>query len=70
MKILDLLLQIIGIASAAAAPLLGGSGSTANAINSIAGALVRIAQMASKAHEDITGKPIDLELLKTIEPVP
>ena len=35
----------------------------------IAASLLKIAQTAVKAHEDIIGQPLDLSLLKPIDPV-
>jgi len=65
---ISLLLEIIGLAASAAKPLLGGN-ATAETIDAAASALVAIAQKASQAHQEIVGQPIDLSLLKPIEPL-
>lgn len=65
---IDIILQII-ITAAQLAPTLSGNNPTAEAIESAAEALGRIARDAIAAYEQVAGKPMDLDTLQPITPV-
>ncbi len=67
MNPLAVILDILQIASAAAASALTGDAAKGNAI---ASALIQIAQKAILAHQQQTGQPIDPSVLRPFEPLP
>jgi hypothetical protein len=58
----------LGIAAEVAEPILAAL-PAALAVDKLAEALIAIAQKAIAAHEAVTGQPIDLALLKSIDPL-
>lgn len=67
MNALQQILQILSIGATAAAGIASNPDVKAGA--GVAEALLSIAQKAIAAHEAHTGEPIDLSLLKPIEPI-
>jgi hypothetical protein len=63
---LSVILDILQIASAAAASALTGDAAKGN---TIASALIQIAQKANLAHQQQVGAPIDPTLLRPFEPL-
>lgn len=60
------LVEILGLLHEAA--LIGEIVPQSAAAATLADKLIQIAQATVKAHEEITGQPLDLELLKPIDP--
>jgi hypothetical protein len=69
MTILQLILSILSTAAAAAQAFVAGNPEAA-AADALAESLIKIAQQAALAYQQATGTPIDLNLLKPIDPVP
>lgn len=68
MKELSIILNIIAIAANVAQDI--SNNPDVDVAASLAAALTDIAQSANKAHLEIVGKPINLDLLQPIELVP
>lgn len=66
MTTLSLILMILQEAAAAAGPFLTGK---AGDVDALAASLMKIIQAALAAREQVTGQPIDLDLLKPIQPL-
>ena len=64
------LVEIAGIASAAAGPLVDGKGPLAVNITNAVGTFSAIILKILAAHESVTGQPIDPSTLKPYTPAP